>query len=393
MLSRGFLFWVAAISVGGVTVAGASGSDDLMYVEGSTTKICQLTGDFDLTLGVPTLSRTGTRLGIVATDLGSSFEHKGKLYFLFGDTWGRPGDRDVLAWSTARHADEISLDCWMAPDGKWSPLTIPGISQGAFEVPTGGVSVGGKMYVVFTTDHSETKIMGRSVLAVSQDDGKTFQSLYDLSTSKFINVSLWPTRDWLYLFGSGDYRKSSVFLAKIKPGAMGVQSNLLYFTGPAANNKPRWSSREEDAVPLFRHDVVGELSVAYCKPVRRYVMLYNSHEPYGIIMRSAESPWGPWSTGTIIFEPTRDNGYGKFMHIPSGINQQGDTFSDLNREAVWGGAYGPFIMSRFTSRVDGNCRIYYTMSTWNPYQVVVMRSDLKLEPPYPQVIDLKETPQ
>ena len=39
-------------------------------------------------------------IGVAATDLGSSFEHKGKLYFLFGDTHGRPSDRDAVAWTT-----------------------------------------------------------------------------------------------------------------------------------------------------------------------------------------------------------------------------------------------------------------------------------------------------
>jgi hypothetical protein len=292
---------------------------------------------------------------------------------------GRPGARDFLAWTAADKPDKITLDCRLAPDGKWSPLTVPGISQGGFEVPTGGVSVGGSMYVVCTTDHSPMKVMGRSVLAESQDDGKTFRKLYDLSTSKFINVSLQLTDDWLYIFGSGDYRKSSVFLARIKPAAVSNPSSLLYFTGFDSNKRPGWSSLEGDAVPLFHHDVVGELCVAYCEPVKRYVMLYNSSDARGITMRSAESPWGPWSAGTTIFEGWRDHGYGQFMHISSTFKQKSDTFSDPKREAEWGGEYGPYIMSRFTSGSNGkNCRIYYTMSTWNPYQVVVMRSDLKL---------------
>ena len=52
---------------------------------------------------------------------------------------------------------------------------------------------------------------------------------------------------------------------------------------------------------------------------------------------------------------------------------------DPKRAEEFGGEYGPYIMSRFTTGADGRCRIYYTMSTWNPYQVMVMRSDLKLE--------------
>ena len=55
------------------------------------------------------------------------------------------------------------------------------------------------------------------------------------------------------------------------------------------------------------------------------------------------------------------------------------TLSDPKRENEWGGEYGPYIMARFTIAKDGGCRIFYTMSTWNPYQVVVMRSDLKVK--------------
>ena len=109
-------------------------------------------------------------------------------------------------------------------------------------------------------------------------------------------------------------------------------------------------------------------------------MLYNALKPRGITMRSAPTPWGTWSDGMIIFDPMRDEGYGHFMHISVKIGKNADALSDANRDDTWGGEYGPYIMSRFTSGAEGQSRIYYTMSTWNPYQVVVMQSDLKLNP-------------
>jgi hypothetical protein len=69
------------------------------------------------------------------------------------------------------------------------------------------------------------------------------------------------------------------------------------------------------------------------------------------------------------------------MHISAKFEKNADALSDLNREDTWGGEYGPYIMSRFTSGAEGQCRIYYTMSTWNPYQVMVMQSDLKFNAP------------
>jgi hypothetical protein len=65
----------------------------------------------------------------------------------------------------------------------------------------------------------------------------------------------------------------------------------------------------------------------------------------------------------------------------SGDEPEKDALSDPKGEDEWGGEYGPYVMARFTDGADGRCQIYYTMSTWNPYQVVVMRTDLKLKGP------------
>jgi len=372
------LLCAAATTLVVFAMAPAAEPDELVYVPNSTKRVCQLTGDFDRAAAMPTLSQTGKRFGVQGTDLGSSFEHKKTLYFLFGDTNGRPADRDVLAWTESKDPAKVRLHFYRAKDGKWLPLTVPGIRQGAFEVPSGGVSIANTMYVVCTTDHTEKKVMSRSVLASSHDDGRTFKMLRELSRARFINVSFWLADGWLYVYGSGEYRKSNVFLARVKPADLAKRSKLGYLAGAAPRGQPRWSAKEAEAIPLFHQPQVGEFSVSYLKPVKRYVMLYNAANPRGITMRSAQAPWGPWSEGTVIFEPDRDKGYGHFMHISSKFKKNADALSDPNREQEWGGEYGPYIMSRFTSEADGHCRIFYTMSTWNPYQVMVMQSDLRL---------------
>jgi hypothetical protein len=217
-MSLSTFFGIAAV-LGGMACPAVL-AEELIYLPNSTQRVCQLTGDFDRASNVATLSQTGKRFGVIATDLGSSFEHKGKLFFLFGDTQGRPGARDVLAWTEAANPTKIVLDFYKAKDGKWLPLTVPGISQGAFEIPSGGISVNNSIYVVCTTDHTEAKTMGRSVLARSADDGRTFKLLYELSRTSFINVSFVLDKDWLYIYGSGDYRKSDVRLARIKPAEL-----------------------------------------------------------------------------------------------------------------------------------------------------------------------------
>ena len=377
------LLAIACLFVGFIlpALADTRGQGDLIYVAGSTKKVCQLTGDLDRERGQPTRSETGKRFGVTGTDLGSTFEHRGRLFFLFGDTGGRPGWRDAVAWTKSRDPAAILLDFYRDPDGKWLPPTVPGVRLGAFEVPSGGLSVRGRMYVVFTTDWSPTTyVMGRSVLAASDDDGKTWKALYDLSLTRFINVSFQMSDGWLYIFGSGRYRKSSAYVARVRPGEITDRSRIRYLGGIGPDGQPRWTTVEGEATPLFHDDVVGEFSVTYCKPVRRYVLLYNSPNPRGIVLRSATTPWGPWSPVSVVFDPWRDGGYGHFMHIPANFKaDKSDSVEDPGRENEWGGEYGPYLISRFTTGRVGRCRIFYSMSTWNPYQVVVMQTDLALE--------------
>ena len=43
-----------------------------------------------------------------------------------------------------------------------------------------------------------------------------------------------------------------------------------------------------------------------------------------------------------------------------------------------GGDYSPQMIERFTRVTGDTLMIYYTMSTWNPYTVVKMRSEFKI---------------
>jgi hypothetical protein len=82
----------------------------LRYVAGSTVKVEQLLGEEDKQLHRPTLSQTVTRYGIEGTDLGNSFEHAGRVYFLFGDTVGRLRRAlDTIATTDATDPDRRAL--------------------------------------------------------------------------------------------------------------------------------------------------------------------------------------------------------------------------------------------------------------------------------------------
>src|SRR5579864_1071065 len=56
----------------------------LRFMPRSTIKLEQLLGDEDKERRQPTRSQTVTRYDIQGTDLGYSFDHQGRTYFLFG---------------------------------------------------------------------------------------------------------------------------------------------------------------------------------------------------------------------------------------------------------------------------------------------------------------------
>jgi hypothetical protein len=51
----------------------------------------------------------------------------------------------------------------------------------------------------------------------------------------------------------------------------------------------------------------------------------------------------------------------------------------MNPEAVRGGAYAPYVVERWTKLKGSDLTIYYVLSTWNPYVVVLMKSRLKVD--------------
>jgi len=365
---------------------------------GSTVKILQVSDDVDKPRRTPTLSRSASKSGLTGTDLGSSFEHKGKLWFLFGDSRGRPGDKDAVAWSDSTSPDELAVNFHVGRDGKFLPINVPGVGMGAYEVPSHGISVNDVMYMVSTAGHTREKTMLKSLLSRSDNDGRSWQVLHELSNDAFINVALvrakksdhasLPADDVVLFFGSGHYRRSNPKLAYVPAPQFGRKPAMRYFTG-LRDGVPQWSPQEAQAKELFNHPVIGEITVSWVAPIKRWVMLYQGKRPAGILMRTAEQPWGPWTEPQCLLDAWNDYAYANFLHAGWKSGRK-DNFHDAGLENRWGGPYAPFIIDRFTKGDETRCTIYYTMSTWNPYQVVLMSSDVGYPDRAPQ-LEFKET--
>jgi hypothetical protein len=381
-------------------VTGAQGTGTgpvIRFVAGSTVKLEQLLGEQDKEKHQPTLSLSETRYGIRGTDLGNSFEHNGRLYFLFGDTVGRLDHAlDTIATTHVIDPEQgVRLDFLMA-GRDYLTIQPPGISMGAFEVPVAGVSLGGQMYVVVSTDHSPDRGTDRSVLTRFTLPA-TFQPLRTISqlpAGHFVKMSLraqpgpiagMPSGGpFVLVWGTGVYRQSDAYLSVVPVAQFETGKGTMYFAGMDAAGAPSWSVSESEAKPIVQNGSLGDLSVTWCKDLGVWLMTYDRRIPTrGIAFSYSRTPWGPWSAPQILFNVAND-GIGRFIHNPDGNPPDGLAGpvigkGQMNPDAVRGGAYAPYVVERWTRLRGSELSVYYVLSTWNPYVVVLMKSRLQVE--------------
>jgi len=204
-----------------------------------------------------------------------------------------------------------------------------------------------------------------------------------------------------------------------------------YFAGHGEDGRPRWSENEADAAPLYESefDLVNQLSVAWVEPLGAWVMLYGGDqpdamkggagpraheqpEPGAVHLRWAAHPWGAatrdadgaWSDPVPVVRPEEvapllaceGNG------VPAGC-VEGDPIRPLDffrarltgadcragrPEGVFdrGNLYAANVLDVLTravppSRPGGRAaELVWTVSTWNPYAVQLLKSRVELPP-------------
>lgn len=386
------------------SAAHAADKVTLTWIPGSTVKVEQLIGDCDYEQQaktgqcVATTSRTSTRAKLLGTDIGASFESQGKLIFLFGDSIGPAGTAnyfaaDTMASSTSTNPDAgLFLDVFTNSDGSPYFVRVQNVRMGAAEVPHAGIRLDSGTYVVIDTGKDinlpNPSENAYSVLTRFDEATRRFTLLRTISSmpkGRFVTTSLYAHGSDVLMYGLGAYRASNVYLATVPANAFESGQGTRYFTG-LANGVPQWSTSEADAVPLVvdhaTNPTIGYVSVTYSADLDLWLMTYDggaqSQSTIGVYFSYATEQWGPWSTPQLIFNPRRDGALGKFIHDPraspsDGLN--GPTIGPNDPNTTPGAAYAPYTIERFT-RVSGNkLSIYYTISTWNPYTIVEMRSE------------------
>lgn len=371
-----------------------------------SVKLAQVTGDVDATPTPwgernPTLSGSVSSAGVRGTDLGVRFDHDGRSFLLFGDThWTR-------RWLTTRDSIAEVTDIGPLrglPGVRFhgSPLKLVGgrTTMRAYDVPLDAFSAGGELYGFFSSNHfHRRRVMGRSVLARAEDpqlviDSASrrapvrFRVLGTFSDRHFINVSTQLVGEDLLIWGSGPYRASEPRLAMLDSDALARLATardtdhlgVRYWDGSA------WSEQEDAAAPLFTPAALGELSVRWVPAAGAYLMLAGSgpEDPIGpaITLRTAPAPWGPWSPRLRLLDwvatgMSHADPFTRFIKAAGEGDPVGDRIFPGQADGT-GAAYAPYL---FDARLDGEELVLrYTLSTWNPYQVVLMQHRLHWPP-------------
>ena len=195
-----------------------------------------------------------------------------------------------------------------------------------------------------------------------------------------------PGGPFVIIWGTAQYRKSDAYLSIVPAANFETGEGTRYFAGLNAAGAPTWSESEPDAQPIVKNGTMGDLSVTWCKDLGLWLMTYDSRAPApaGIEFSYSRTPWGPWSEPQIIFNAVRDGALGKFIHDPRAKPDDGLAGpvigeGQANPAAVQGGAYAPYVVERWTKVQGSELDLYYVLSTWNPYVVVLMKSRLQVE--------------
>lgn len=326
------------------------------------TKVLQLLTGPTSPMGSP------ETIGVTGTDLGFMWDNgAGEVLMAFGDTMGDcsvPGNqwRGNILFRTGDTAlgDGLTVDSVLTDDNGLAKEMVPRTNQPGEVtiIPTAGIAVNGTQYLRFmSVSHWgapgfwDTNYSG---LAYSTDNGETWtvdgKSSRPITDFPAGDGAPAPDRKWTnaqmssYFHGRGDGyvyeyftpsgRQGAARLARVPEAEMLDPDAYTYWDGSS------WSTSVSAAEPVLPAQV-SELSVQWHPGLNKYVSMYSSGMK-AVMIRTADSPQGPWSRGTTLID---------YSILPG----------------VYGGYIHPWS--------SGN-DLYYVVTTWNAYNVFLVHTDL-----------------
>ncbi len=388
----------------------------------------------------PSANHTHTRFNLRATDLGIPVVIGDALHLFFGDThgwkeiWAIGEDPDSVAFvDAAAVAADPAVMCtelafyvtpdlpsvaadtdpsierdfavgWMSPPPGEDlsdyighhPGPFPAI-PGSFEVPTGALAKGDDVWVFWAgkSQFEPYATMNLSYL-VRWDpprDLPEYQIVRAIDAldggalgGHFIQILPIVEGDTLYLFGTGDFRRTGVHLARMPIDALesGTATELWDPSSGAWIDPTSLDAAARAAIqPVVETGSVGELGGLFVPGPDVYLLMYQQAMAAGdallsnrIVVRTAPAPTGPWSEQLVVID----------MADPAFALQHCCLAEPCVGEQIWqcnsAGLYGayPLPNPRVTAQDDGTHAVdlLFVVSTWMPYDVVLFEARLIL---------------
>ena len=319
-------------------------------------------------------NKTIANFAVTGTDLGIMWDNgdpaNNQVLMAFGDTKGFcqiPGEQwryNVLMRSSDRTlANTIAIGggaagnryagapVWRPGIAKQIVNTINAAPQETGIIPTAGVGFGGKQFLNFMSikkwDGDGAWTTNYSALAVSTDNGETW-GVYPgtLRTPQAGNEKFQmgaflkpgPGDPYLYTYGTPSGRGGSAYVARVAPAVVPDLTKYEYWSSDAN----AWVPANPAAATAVIPGPVGEMSAQYNSYLKQYLALY-TNRANDVVMRTAPAPQGPWGPEQVLVSS---------FFTP-------------------GGVYAPFLHPWSTGR-----ELYYNVSLWSAYNVMLMRTVL-----------------
>ena len=389
-------------------------------VSPSTQFVSWVTGpytyiDHPLVPDNPLLANTVGRYSVWGTDVGTMWDNgipdnpltpinEHQILIAVGDTFGADNMTGTWRPNTIFRSSDVNLANGMEiPNGQWfngnmfggAPLgpnsttarqvIFPeGLPAGVTLIPTAGVSVpvagsrfGAIQYVSFMSV-TQWGAPGRwttnySAIAWSDDNGETFHVApstvrYNQSWTGNQNFQqsafVRPGDGYVYTYGTPNGRQGAAYLSRVAEKDILDLTKYDYYSkgspggwfGIGATPAGWYRNNPAAATPVFGQDTgacgianpgnqVSEMSVQYNKSLEKYVVLYGD-QFNNIVMRTSDTPQGTWSSAKVL------------------MGQQS------------GGIYAPMMHPWSPSTMGTGTDLYWNLSLWSEYNVMLMRTDL-----------------
>jgi hypothetical protein len=380
----------------------------------------------------------GVDMGASADHKGSLFIFFGDVVGKGAEYSSPRRGADLVAWTsdTQVRPGGFQLTPVTAGLGRlFDPYTVDsGVGLGLARTPTGAFSykVGDqeRMFVfAIVSDPSHPAGLPSTVLASKEDPRQPgpYRHEFKFSHGKYWSVVPIVVSNaehpglpssvgqGLVILAGGEKNAVNLAWMELDP-AMGPKlSTVRYYTGTPGNpwsapsgmteaaaraNPAQAFQRETEAQKLVGlPPYYSSVSAGWLPSAKRWILMYSTggfetHRPHvqrpelPIVAHFGANPW-TWSKPVDVFNPCRDLAFGRFIHwtglddIQKRVPPQVPPEPEKDAWALERGhAYGAFILNRYTNYEPWtqNLTLVYLLSAFNPYQVQVMSTLLRLPP-------------